>query len=152
MTRTFWMFGTRLTIHADHDATAGRYDLVEGHFPPGVETPPHRHTRYSELLYTIKGQLTVWVEGRTVAVPPAESLLVPAGAAHAVGATGPTRSLAVASPSGFASLIAAVGTPDPETGDPPPPDAIDVATFERLSAEIGDEVLGPPGSRPPPGA
>jgi hypothetical protein len=37
------------------------------------------------------------------------------------------------------------GTPD--TGAPPagPPD---LALFDRICAEIGDEVLGPPGTRP----
>src|SRR5262245_42326756 len=29
-----------------------------------------------------------------------------------------------------------------------PPGSLDVALFERISAEIGDEVLGPPGTRP----
>jgi hypothetical protein len=49
--------------------------------------------------------------------------------------------LVVAAPSSFARLIAAVGTLD-ETAAP------DMALFERLSAEIGDEILGPPGALP----
>jgi quercetin dioxygenase-like cupin family protein len=150
MARSFWMFGTRLTIHADEDTTGGRYDLVEGEFPAGAETPPHRHTGYSELLYTLEGQLSVWVEGRTVVLAPGESYLVPPGAAHVVGAEVPTRGLTVAAPSGFARLVAAAGAPATEAGDPPAPEAIDLAAFERLSAEIGDETLGPPGSRPQP--
>jgi len=40
-----------------------------------------------------------------------------------------------------------VGTPDRVPlgrGAPPPPEALDMALLERISAEIGDEVLGPP--------
>lgn len=51
MTQSFWIFGSRLNIVADHTMTDGKYDLVEGYFPPGRQTPPHRHTRYSEQLY-----------------------------------------------------------------------------------------------------
>jgi hypothetical protein len=47
MTQTLWLFGTRLTIVADHTTTRGQYDLIEGYFPPGTQTPLHRHTRYS---------------------------------------------------------------------------------------------------------
>ncbi len=41
----------------------------------------------------------------------------------------------------FARLIAAVSTVDEA-------DVPDVVLFERLSAEIGDEFLGPPGTLP----
>jgi hypothetical protein len=53
----------------------------------------------------------------------------------------PARGLVVASPSSFARLIAAVGTLN-ETDTP------DMALFERLSIEIGDEFLGSPGALP----
>jgi hypothetical protein len=36
MTRSFWLFGTRFTVHAHHEDTAARYDLIEGNgrLPP----------------------------------------------------------------------------------------------------------------------
>jgi hypothetical protein len=40
----------------------------------------------------------------------------------------------------------ATGTPD--TAGAPPAGPLDTALFERVCAEIGDEVLGPPGARP----
>ncbi len=54
----------------------------------------------------------------------------------------PARGLVVAAPSAFARLIAAVGTVD--RTEPP-----DMALFGRISAEIGDELLGAPGDLPP---
>jgi mannose-6-phosphate isomerase-like protein (cupin superfamily) len=147
MTRSYWLFGTRFTVHADHDDTAGQYDLVEGNAPPGLQTPLHRHTRYAERFYILQGEFTVWAGERKAVLRAGDTFTVPAGTAHAVAVTGngPARALCVASPSGFARLVVEAGTPD--AGAPPagPPD---IAHFERICAEIGDEILGPPGARP----
>jgi hypothetical protein len=45
MSRSSWLFGARFTVHASHEDTAGRYDLIEGGGPPGTVTPLHRHNR-----------------------------------------------------------------------------------------------------------
>jgi quercetin dioxygenase-like cupin family protein len=148
MSRSFWLFGTRFTVHANHEDTAGRYDLVEGNAPRGFQTPLHRHTRYAERFYVLKGELTVWAGGRTAVLHPGDVFTVPVGTAHAVAVTGsgPARALAVAWPSGFARLITGAGTPD--TGGEPPDEPPDMDLYERLEREIGDETLGPPGARP----
>ncbi|RCJ36581.1 cupin [Nostoc punctiforme NIES-2108] len=143
MAQSLWLFGTRLNIVADHTTTGGQYDLIEGYFPPGTQTPPHRHTRYSEQLYVLEGEFTVWAGENKVVLNGGESFLIPAGTPHVVAALSdqPARGLVVAAPSGFARLIAAVGTVD-ETEAP------DMALFDRISTEIGDEILGPPGTLP----
>ncbi|MBW4579105.1 MAG: cupin domain-containing protein [Tildeniella nuda ZEHNDER 1965/U140] len=143
MSNSFWLFGSRLTILADHTATEGKYDLIEGYFPPNTQTPLHRHTRYSEQLYVTEGEFTVWADENKVVLNAGESFLIPAGTVHVVGVVGekPARGLMVTSPSSFARLIAAVGTQD-ANGVP------DMALAERISNEIGDEILGPPGALP----
>jgi mannose-6-phosphate isomerase-like protein (cupin superfamily) len=148
MTRSYWLFGVRFTVHAHHDDTAGRYDLVEGGGPSGFQTPLHRHTRYAEQFFILEGEFTVWAGGRTAVLRPGDTFTVPAGTAHAVAITGdgPGRALAVASPSGFARLIMRAGTPDTDGSLPAAPP--DLALFDRVSAEVGDENLGPPGCRP----
>jgi mannose-6-phosphate isomerase-like protein (cupin superfamily) len=149
MKGTYWLFGTRLSILADRSDTEGRYDLIEGWLPAGMRPPLHRHTRHSELFYALEGEITVRAGEREVVLRPGDSITFPVGMAHAVAATGggPARGLAVASPSGFARLIAEVGTPD--TGDgTPPPTSTDMELFLRVSAEVGDELLGPPGALP----
>jgi hypothetical protein len=60
MAQSFWLFGSRLNIIADRTTTKGQYDLIEGYFPPGTQTPLHCHTRYSEQLYVLEGEFTVW--------------------------------------------------------------------------------------------
>ena len=149
MKNSYWLFGTRLSILAGHADTEGRYDLIEGWFAPGTQTPLHRHGAYSEQLYVLAGEFTVWAGGGKVVLRPGDNLFIPAGTAHVVATTGesPGRGLVVASPSGFARLIAEVGTPDGGNGEPPA-DPLDMDLFLRVSAEVCDEILGPPGALP----
>ncbi len=72
-----------------------------------------------------------------------ETFLIPPYTPHVIAALSdhPARGLIVAAPSAFARLIAAVGTVD-ET-EPP-----DMELADRISAEIGDEILGAPGELP----
>ncbi|MBW4536491.1 MAG: hypothetical protein KME09_21380 [Pleurocapsa minor HA4230-MV1] len=66
------------------------------------------------------------------------------GTPHVFAATGdqPARGLVVAAPSAFARLVATVETQERA-------DTLDMELFDRISAEIGDEILGPPGTLPP---
>jgi len=141
MTQSLWFLGSCLNIIADHTTTGGQYDLIEGYFPPGVQTPPHRHTRYSEQLYVLEGEFTVWAGENEVVLGAGESFLISPGIPHVVAALNdrPARGLVVTAPSGFARLIAACGTLN-ET------EPLDMALLERISAEIGDEILGLPGT------
>ena len=141
--QSYWFFGSYLTILADRTTTGGQYDLIEGYFPPGSQTPPHRHTRYLEQLYVLEGEFTVWAGENKAVLTPGESFLISPGTPHVVGVLSdkPARALVVAAPSGFARLIAATGTVD-ET------EPTDLALFERIAAEMGDEFLGPPGTLP----
>ena len=143
MTQSLWFFGNRFNIIADHTTTGGQYDLLEGYFPPGSQTPLHRHTRYSEQVYVLSGEFTVWAGENKVVLNAGESFLIPLGTAHTIAVLSdrPARLLVVAAPSSFARLIATTGTLD-EAETP------DMALIERITAEIGDEILGPPGALP----
>ena len=135
--------GTRLTILADHTTTDGKYDLIEGYCPPGTQSPPHRHTRYSEQLYVLEGEFTVWAGENKVVLGVGESFFIPPNTIHVVAALSdkPARGLVVAAPSAFAQLIEATGTLNEN-------EKTDLALFMRVSSEIGDETLGAPGDIP----
>jgi quercetin dioxygenase-like cupin family protein len=143
MTQTLWLFGTRLTIVADHTTTGGQYDLIEGYFPPGTQTPLHRHTRYSEQLYVLEGEFTVWAGENKVVLKPGDSYLISPSTPHVVATSSDqsARGLVVAAPSAFARVVETVGTVE-ET------EPTDMALYDRISAEVGDEILGPPGTLP----
>jgi uncharacterized RmlC-like cupin family protein len=108
-----------------------------------MQTPLHRHTRYSEHLYVLEGEFTVWAGEKKAVLTAGENFYIAPSTPHTIGVFSdrPARGLVVAAPSSFARLIAAVGTLD-EAAVP------DMALFERISAEIGDEFLGPPGTLP----
>lgn len=143
MMESFWLFGSCFTILADRTTTVGHYDLIEGYFPPGSQTPLHRHTRYWEHLYVIEGEFTVWAGENKLVLSTGENFLIPVGTPHVVGAIGdyPARGLVIAAPSAFARLIVAAGTQEKK-------ETPNMSLFERISADIGDEILGPPGTLP----
>ncbi|MEH2374164.1 MAG: cupin domain-containing protein [Nostoc sp.] len=143
MTQSLWFFGSRLSIIADHTTTAGQYDLIEGYFFPSTQIPLHRHTRYSEQIYVLSGEFTVWAGENKAVLSAGESFLIPTATPHTVAVLNdqPARVLVVAAPSGFARLIAAIGTLDEK-------ETPDMELFERICLEIGDEILGPPGTLP----
>ena len=87
MTQSLWFFGTRFNIIADHTTTGGQYDLLEGYFPPGSQTPLHRHTRYSEQVYVFEGEFTVWAGENKVVLNAGESFLIPLGTPHTIART-----------------------------------------------------------------
>jgi len=149
MNKTYWLFDGFLTIHNDEKDTDGRYDLVEGLFPPGIETPLHAHSRYSETLYVLEGEFTVYTEKGATVLKPGEQFFIPIGAPHAVvnSGTGFSKGIAVASPSGFAELIRNVGHPGELNGERPASSG-DMEAFMKFSDKLGDVLMGPPGSRP----
>jgi carboxymethylenebutenolidase len=146
---SYWLGGTRLSVVAGPAATEGRYDFVEGWFSAGTQIPPHRHRRYSEHLHVLEGEFTAWVGRRKAVLRPGDDVVFPQGTAHAFHVTGdgPGRALVLASPSGFAGLVTEVGTPDDSSGVPPSAPT-DMDLLQRVSAELGDEILGPPGALP----
>lgn len=121
--------------------TVGQYDLLEGYFPPDTQTPPHRPTRYSEQVYVLEGEFTIWTDDQKIEISIGENFLIPIGTPYVVAATGnkPAWGLVVAAPSAFARLVAIVRTQEREN-------PLDIKLFDRISAEIGDEILGTPGT------
>ena len=149
MAQTYWLFGTHLTILTDEQATDSRYDLIDGRLSVGVETPLHRHTNYSEAIFVLEGEFTVYTDTGVTVLSPGGHLFIPVNTPHVVASSGKaaSRALTVASPSGFAKLIRSAGTPG--TFDSLPPDqSNEMSLFLTLSEEIGDVLLGPAGTRP----
>ncbi|MFD2035409.1 cupin domain-containing protein [Belliella marina] len=149
MSQKFWLFGTQLHILADEHHTDSAYDLIEGQFPANIETPLHMHTKYTEQIYVLEGEFTIYLNKEEITLTPGEHLFILPNTPHVVGASGKkvNRALTIATPSGFAKLIKAVGIPgsDP-TQKPSKPN--DMGLFIELSKETGDVILGSPGARP----
>jgi mannose-6-phosphate isomerase-like protein (cupin superfamily) len=136
----------RVKILATGAQTSGRHDLVDAFQLPDTATPLHLHTRYEERLFVLEGESTLWVGPDMVQLRPGDYCAIPLNTPHAIkaGASG-CRSLLISSPAGFAELITRAATPAHLAG---PDTQIDLELFASVSAELGDQILGPPGTVP----
>lgn len=134
---------TILTTGAETD---GRYDMVEAVQRPNSATPLHLHTRYEERLYVLDGELTVWAGDTRADLRAGGFFTIELKVPHMIE-SGPegSRSLLISSPAGFAELIERTATPTHLAGGAP---ELDIELFARVSAELGDVLLGPPGTKP----
>lgn len=136
----------RATILTTATETEGRHDLIDGVLPAGAMVPLHQHTRYEERMWVASGSMTVWVGPDKATLRSGDYYHVPLNVPHTFHA-GPegSRALIVSSPAGFAEIIARAGTPahlaTPDT-------VFDPDLFMAVAAELGDLVLGPPGTTP----
>jgi hypothetical protein len=149
MSRSFWLFGARFTVHANHEDTAGRYDLIEGKGPPGFQTPLPQHNRYSEQFCVLEGEFTVWAGERKAVLHAGDTFTIPAGTPWPLPVT--ARPARWPSPSRAGSPASSWRSEPRTWGGAPPAGPPDMALFERICAEIGDETLGPPGTLPEQG-
>jgi mannose-6-phosphate isomerase-like protein (cupin superfamily) len=91
----------------------------------------------------LEGEFTVWAGENKVVLKPGDSYLISPSTPHVVATSSDqsARGLVVAAPSAFARVVETVGTVE-ET------EPTDMALYDRISAEVGDEILGPPGTLP----
>lgn len=131
----------RATILATGAETEGRLDLSDTHLSPGATTPLHLHRRYTERFWVVSGSMTVWAGADTLELRAGDHALVPIGVPHAVraGVEG-CHALHISSPAGFAELVQRAGSPAGVAAE------FDPDRFTAIAAELGDEVLGPPGT------
>jgi mannose-6-phosphate isomerase-like protein (cupin superfamily) len=138
--------GLRFTLLTTAEETDGRMDLLDGWKDPGAMSPLHLHERYEERLWVAAGELEAWAGDTHRVLRSGDYLCVPAGVVHTIRA-GPDgcRALTISSPAGFAEFVARTGTP---AGVVAGAEALDVELLNRIANELGDVMLGPPGTLP----
>jgi quercetin dioxygenase-like cupin family protein len=144
--RGFILGELRATILTTGAETGGRHDLVHGALPPGATTPLHVHTRYEERLWVLSGSLTVWAGPYDRTLRAGDFQAIPRDVPHTIQA-GPegVEALNISSPAGFADLVARAGTPaELATAE----NWLDAERLTAVTAELGDLLLGPPGTIP----
>jgi uncharacterized cupin superfamily protein len=104
------------------------------------------HTRYEERIWVVSGSMTVWAGDDTMTLRSGDFCTVPMNVPHVLQA-GPDdlRALTISSPAGFAELIARAATP---VHLATPGTELDMQLFMTVCAELGDVILGPPGTKP----
>lgn len=138
--------GLQFTVLTRGSETDGRHDLVDGFKAPGATTPLHLHTRYEERLWVLEGELTVWCGEEKNVLGPGGFYAIPMNAPHALAAGREgARNLTVSSPAGFSELVERAGIPAHLAGADT---EMDLELLAEISADLGDVILGPPGTLP----
>ena len=143
----YWFFGGLTTIKSSGDQTSGRVAVTEHLGPRGSGSPLHVHHNEDEWFYVLEGELTIWVEGKTVAAGAGSFVFGPRDVPHTfVVSSEQARFLLVTEPAGFEGFVRALAAPAAAAEIPPAPTAPpDMAPVLRAAADYGLEILGPPG-------
>ena len=143
---TTYMFnGSRARILLKGADTGGAFGLAHITGPAGGATPPHLHTRDTEVVIMIDGYMRVETGGAVLDLGPGEAYALPAGRAHRLSEphNRPHTSLLLSLPPGFIGFIEAAGTVAAPEVEPRPPTADEVARIGALAAEFGIEIVSP---------
>lgn len=143
----FWFFGGLTTIKADGAATGGRVLITEQLMPRGSGSPLHVHHNEDEWFYVLEGELTIWVEGKTVVADAGSFVFGPRDVPHTfVVSSEQARFLLVTEPAGFEGFVRTLAAPAATPTIPPAPTAPpEMEPVLRAAADYGLEILGPPG-------
>lgn len=138
----YWLLGIHRLILADKDDTEGHCDLVEGTAYRGAKTPFHVHTKYSETIYILAGELTVYMRDEVHLLKKGDHMVIQKNIPHAllVSGSGITKTLTTFSPGGFADIIRKTGIPG-DVASALSNKKIDMDKFIQLSSNIGDITL-----------
>jgi len=111
--------GNEVTFKIQGGQTSGAFSIVEGTYPPGNFTPPHRHEKPDEVGYILEGELGVMVAEEDFRAGPGTFFVRPKGVPHALWnvTDRPVRFLDMYTPAGmeawFEELQRLVSAPTP---------------------------------------
>jgi mannose-6-phosphate isomerase-like protein (cupin superfamily) len=127
---------------ATADSTANTFFALEIVEHPGGGTPLHCHSREDEFFHVIEGQLTVFVDGKTVTLAAGQSLFAPRNIPHCFKncAATPVKFLVFCTPPAMEPFFD-YGIPLP-SGDAPTDQQI-IEKIMTMAPQFGLQVLGP---------
>ena len=144
-----WFLQNLSKVRLDGEHSDGTLDLVESVGRRGEMPPLHVHHREDEYFVLLEGVLTVYIPGEERRLGAGEAAFAPKGVPHTYRIESEeARWLAISSPSGFASFVAAVAEPAESEMLPPADAPVGLAQLETAAAAHGIELLGPPGTLP----
>jgi hypothetical protein len=116
--------------------------------PPGGGPPPHFHRREDESFFVLEGEITVTVDGQSIAGTAGTFVQIPRQTPHAFknNSPVPARMLILCSPAGFEQFLAEFGTELPSRDAAPiPPSHEEIAKLLSVAPKYGIVMLPPKG-------
>ena len=144
-----WFIDNLAYVHIDGKQTKGAYHLGEVVGREGDMPPLHVHHRDDETFYVLEGEITLFVGDQQIKLVAGQAALAPRGVPHVYRIESDTaRWLVITSPAGFEQFIRAISQPAERDELPPAGRPLDPAALAQAAAEVGIEILGPPGALP----
>jgi quercetin dioxygenase-like cupin family protein len=138
-----WWYGGKVAVQLTGADTGGRFGMWLWDAHRGASSPVHVHSREDEYFFVVAGRARLFVGDERIDAGPGDLAVLPRGIPHAYLVTSETaRLVGMASPGGFESFFAELGTPVVDRE--PPAAAPDPALMARTAAVHGVEILGPP--------
>lgn len=149
LNQPLWFLTNLARVRLDAAHSDGTLDVVESLGRRGEMPPLHLHQREDEYFVMLAGELTVHLPGESRRIAAGEAAFAPKGVPHTYRVESEeARWLALSTPSGFASFVAAVAAPAESETLPPGDRPVGLDRLEAAAAEHGIELLAPPGTLP----
>jgi mannose-6-phosphate isomerase-like protein (cupin superfamily) len=144
-----WFIDNLVHVHVDGEASNGRLALIEERGRRGDMPPLHVHHRDDEAFYVLDGEMSLFVAGRQLTLTVGEAALAPREVPHSYRVESEqARWLVITTPAGFESFVRRVAEPAPAEELPEAGRPLDPAVLAGAAADVGIEILGPPGALP----
>ncbi len=125
--------GAVYTFLATGKETGGQFALFEAKGVPGMEPPPHTHTREDESFYILEGELLFTIGEREFKATAGDYVFMPRNVRHQFKVLSPSfRCLVGIYPAGFEEYFEPLSVPHasdeipPAVATPPPPEALEM--------------------------
>jgi mannose-6-phosphate isomerase-like protein (cupin superfamily) len=144
-----WFTDHLVHVHVDAEASNGRLALIDERGRRGDMPPLHVHHREDETFYVIDGEVSLFAAGRQLTLTAGQAAFAPREVPHTYRVESEeARWLVVTTPAGFESFVRTVSDPAPAEELPEAGRGPDPALLARAAADVGIDILGPPGAMP----
>lgn len=134
--------GAVFTWLATGKETGGQFSLFEAKGIPGMEPPPHMHTREDEAFYVLQGELLFTIGGKEIKAAPGDFVFLPRNVRHQFKVLSPSFHVVVGIyPAGLERYFEPLSVPHPSgeippvNTSPPPPEAMEM--LMKLDEQFG---------------
>jgi mannose-6-phosphate isomerase-like protein (cupin superfamily) len=133
----------------DGEASNGQLGLVEERGRRGDMPPLHVHRRDDETFYVIDGEVSLFAPGRQLTLTAGQAAFAPREIPHCYRVESEEAHwLVITTPAGFESFVRRVSEPAPADELPDAGREVDATLMAQAAADVGIEILGPPGALP----
>jgi mannose-6-phosphate isomerase-like protein (cupin superfamily) len=144
-----WFIDNLVHVQVDAETSNGLLALMDERGRRGNMPPLHVHHRDDETFYVLDGEVSLFVGGRQLTLTAGQAAFAPREVPHCYRVESEqARWLVITAPAGFESFVRRVSEPAPADELPAAERPIDPAVLAQAAADVGIEILGPPGALP----